>query len=136
MVLRKDAYLKYKNYNFEIKAMSKSLLYHGFGLKGVEYLKTEYREGTIYFHIKTSSKHLECSSCKGKEVIKKGKKERIFRTVSIGFKPVFMVAHIHRLQCKTCGLIRQEEIKYADKKNLYPSIKKIYTRDAGLHDNK
>jgi transposase len=101
--------------------MSKSLLYHGFGLKGVEYRKTEYRDGSIYFHIETDSKHLECSSCKSKKVVKKGKKERTFRTVSIGFKPVFMVAHIHRLECKECGVIRQEEIKYADKKKLIPT---------------
>ena len=100
--------------------MSKSLLYHGFGLKGVDYKKTEYREGSIYFHIETESKHLACSACGSKEVIKKGKKERTFRTVSIGFKPVFMVAHIHRLECKSCGLVRQEEIKYADKKKLTP----------------
>jgi len=100
--------------------MSKSLLYHGFGLKGVNYIKTEYKEGSIYFHIETASKHLSCSACGSTEVNKKGNKERTFRTVSIGFKPVFMVAHIHRLECKTCGLIRQEEIKYADKKKLIP----------------
>ena len=100
--------------------MSKSLLYHGFGIKGINYLKTEYKEGSIYFHIETASKELCCSECGSKDVIKKGNKERLFRTVSIGFKPVFMVAHIHRLNCKSCGIVRQEEIKYADKKKLIP----------------
>ncbi len=31
--------------------MSTGLLYHGFGLSDQEYLKTEYRNGTVIFHI-------------------------------------------------------------------------------------
>ena len=100
--------------------MSKSLLYHGFGLKDIEHIKTEYQGGSIIFHIRTTEAFLSCSGCGSKEVIKKGSVQRKFRTVPIGLKPVYIVGHIQRLECKTCGVIRQEKIKYADKKKLIP----------------
>ncbi len=31
--------------------MSTSILYHGFGVYGYKYVKTEYREGLLIFHI-------------------------------------------------------------------------------------
>jgi transposase len=97
---------------------SNSLLYHGFGLEGVDYLKTEYKGGSIYFHIKTKDSNLVCSNCGSNQVNKKGKVERQFQTYSIGPKPVYLMAHIQRLFCKECKKVLQEEIKFADKKNL------------------
>ena len=31
--------------------MSTSLLYHAFGARGIEYQRTEYREGGLYFFV-------------------------------------------------------------------------------------
>ena len=98
--------------------MSNSLLYHGFGLTDVDYLKTEYKGGAIYFHVKTKDEKLSCAACGGDNIIKKGVTERTFKTVPIGLKPVYIVGQIQRLECKSCSAILQEEIKYADKKNL------------------
>lgn len=98
--------------------MSNSLLYHGFGITDVDYLKTEYQGGAIYFHVKTKDEKLSCVSCGSQNVIKKGVNERTFKTLPIGLKPVYIVGQIQRLECKSCGAIQQEEIKYADKKNL------------------
>lgn len=100
--------------------MSNSLLYHGFGLRDMEYLKTEYKEGTITFHVRTKKEQQCCSSCGAKEVIKKGKVERTFRSVPIGLKPVFIAAHLHRLECKKCGALRLENIRFADQKKDIP----------------
>ncbi len=96
--------------------MYNSLLHHGFGLSNQEYLKTEYKKGDVYFHIKTKEEHLKCGNCKSFHVVKKGIIERVFRTVPIGFKPVFLVAKVQRLECKECGLIRQEKLNYVDEK--------------------
>jgi len=52
--------------------------------------------------------------------IKKGYSE----AQPIGNKLVYIKAKIQRLECKDCGAIRQEPIKYAD-------YKKSYTR--GFH---
>jgi transposase len=99
--------------------MSTSLLYHGFGLKHQEYLKTEYKAGHVYFHIKTKDSKLQCSNCSSFRVVKKGVVKRLFRTVPIGLKPVFLKASVQRLECKYCGLVRQERLKYVDEKKLY-----------------
>ena len=100
--------------------MSNSLLHHIFGLKNQEYLKTEYKKGAVYFHIRTNEEHLKCGHCESFNVVKKGVTERILRTVPVGLKPVFLVAKVQRLECKECGLIRQERLNYADKKKAIP----------------
>ena len=100
--------------------MSTSLLSHAFGLTDQQYLKTEYKEGTVIFHIRTKDSKLLCSSCGSHNVIKKGTVERLFRTLPIGLKPVYLLAHVQRLQCNDCGLIRQERLKYADEKKAIP----------------
>jgi hypothetical protein len=49
-----------------------SLLYHAFGLKDQEYLKTEYEGGNVIIHVQTKEEHLCCASCKSKDVVRKG----------------------------------------------------------------
>ena len=100
--------------------MSTSLLSHAFGLTDQQYLKTEYKEGTVIFHIRTKDSKLRCSSCGSRNVIKKGTVERLFRTLPIGLKPVYLLAHVQRLQCNDCGLTRQERLSYADEKKAIP----------------
>ena len=100
--------------------MSTSLLSHAFGLTDQQYLKTEYKGGTVIFHIKTKDSKLRCSSCASRNVIKKGTVERLFRTLPIGLKPVYLLAHVQRLQCNDCGLIRQERLSYAEEKKAIP----------------
>ncbi len=112
-----------------------SLLYHAFGLKDQDYLKTEYECGNVIIHIQTKADHLCCAGCKSKDVIRKGVVERRFRTVSIGLKPVFLHARIHRLECRTCGQTLQEEIKYADEKKVPPNLRVICCESAELNDD-
>lgn len=100
--------------------MSTSLLCHGFGLHDQEYLKTEYKDGIIIFHIQTKADKLKCSSCGSHKVIKKGSVTRMFRTLPIGLKPVYLKAKIQRLKCKACGCIRQEHIHFAEEKKVTP----------------
>jgi len=100
--------------------MSTSLLYHGFGLNDQEYLKTEYKEGSVIFHIQTKADKLKCRNCGSHKVIKKGFVTRTFRTIPIGLKPVYLKAKIQRLECKDCGCIRQERIVFADEKKAIP----------------
>ena len=100
--------------------MSTSLLYHGFGLTDQEYLKTEYSGSTVIFHIQTNGKRLRCSQCGSKKIIKRGSVQRDFRGVPIGLKPVVFRAKVQRLECKGCGAVQQEELKYADKKKVIP----------------
>ena len=101
--------------------MSSSLLYHAFGLRDQEYLKTEYKSGCIIFHIQTKSNALKCSCCGSKDVVRRGVIEREFRGRPIGLKPVVFHAYLQRLFCNSCDLVRQESVSYADKKKVSPN---------------
>jgi len=99
--------------------MSTSLMYHGFGLVGYKYLKTEYKKGCIYFHIQKDFSKLECPDCGSSNVIRRGTKMRTFKTVPIGKKSVFLVVKIQRVECLDCGCIKQEKLNFADPKKTY-----------------
>ena len=96
--------------------MSTSLLYHAFGVRDQDYIKTEYRDGAVVFHIKTRESKLKCSSCGSSHIRKKGVIPRDFRTYSIGLKPVYLHIEVQRLECLDCGLIRQEKLNFAEEK--------------------
>ncbi|MBV8233009.1 MAG: transposase family protein [Planctomycetaceae bacterium] len=70
--------------------MSTSLLYHGFGVRGYEYVRTEYPAGQIHFTIRQPRKALRCPACGSLEVRPHGTVERQFRTLPIGSQPVFV----------------------------------------------
>ena len=97
-----------------------SLLYHGFGIKDQDYIKTSYDGGEIVFHIRTKAEKLRCCDCGSSNVVMKGKQSRKFKTLSIGLKPVFLIADVQRLQCKDCGCIKQEKLSYVDEKKVIP----------------
>lgn len=86
--------------------MSASILYHAFGLVKVDYLKTEYVQGTIVFSIRLREKI--CARCQSRRVIQKGTKQRKIQTLPIGRKRVYFNLTVRRLQCRDCGAIAQE----------------------------
>lgn len=90
--------------------MSTSILYHGFGVIGYRYLKTEYKEGTIIFHIEKLREKQICADCGSRKVIKKGSITRQLRTLPIGKKKVFLLMHLHRLFCLFCGALKLEPL--------------------------
>ncbi len=86
--------------------MSQSLLYHAFGVReGYEYVRTEYRRGTVEFHLTVAPCLMVCPHCQGREIIRKGKRFRRIQTVPIGFKAVFLVPESPRGQCRGCGQV-------------------------------
>jgi transposase len=90
--------------------MSTSILYHGFGVCGYKYMKTEYRRGELVFHIKKSPWKQRCAGCGSRAVIKKGHFIRKIRTLPIGRKKVFLAVHLHRLYCRECGALKLEPL--------------------------
>jgi len=99
--------------------MSTSLLYHAFGATKHNYLKTEYREGAIYFHLETKPGKRRCVECGSRDVILSGRATYELRSLPIGQRPVFLVLHQHVLECKSCGAVRQEERILADPRKTY-----------------
>jgi len=100
--------------------MSTSLLYHAFGLTDQQFLKAEFKGGSVIFHIKTKDSKLRCGNCGSRKVLKSGTIDRLFRTLPIGSKHVYLFAKVQRLQCLDCGVTRQERLTYADEKKAIP----------------
>jgi transposase len=99
--------------------MTTSLLFHVFGLRDQELLRTDFKYSAVTVKVKTKEDKLQCSHCQSWRVIKSGTKERLFRGIPIGSRPVYIIFKVQRLECKQCGRIRQEKIKFAKPKALY-----------------
>ena len=48
--------------------MSTSLLYHGFGIRGYRYVRTEYVGGGVVFTIARDVKTCQCPACRSKNL--------------------------------------------------------------------
>jgi transposase len=99
--------------------MSTSLLTHAFGATGYHYVRTEYKFGQVIFDIQSGDHPLRCSKCGSTNVVRRGQKKRLFRTVPIGTKTVFLKLTIPRIGCQDCGLVRQVKITFADERRTY-----------------
>jgi transposase len=99
--------------------MSTSLLYHGFGIRGYRYVKTEYIKGGIVFEIAQEKKRCCCSACGSSEVTLQGKVTRQFRGLPIGRQQVRIVLPIPRVKCQRCGIVRQVPVSFAEPRRSY-----------------
>jgi transposase len=99
--------------------MSTSLLYHGFGIRGYRYVRTEYVEGGIVFTIEQDPKSCRCPACGGTNTVLKGGVERRFRGLPIGSRKVTFVFRVPRVKCRDCNVLRQTPIEFADPRRTY-----------------
>ena len=83
--------------------MSKSLLYHAFGVSKVEYISTKYEKGNVIFKTELSHKGLQCPCCYHMNFHFKGKRIRQFQMVSFGKKKCFLELIMHRIKCLNCN---------------------------------
>ena len=99
--------------------MSTSLLYHAFGIRGYDYVRTDYRGGQVTFTIAQDPEDCRCSACGSREVISRGQAERRFRSLPIGGRPTAVILPIPRVECRACGAVRQVEVPFADPRRSY-----------------
>ena len=83
--------------------MSTSMLYHAYGIKGVQYNSTQYKDGCVFYSAEMTEKEIPCPKYHCKESHFKGQKSRQFKMVPIGFKKCFLNLILHRLKCTGCG---------------------------------
>jgi hypothetical protein len=62
--------------------MSTSFLYHTFGIRGYEHVRTDYRGGATVFTIRQDPHECRCSACGSREVTHRGHAERHFVTLT------------------------------------------------------
>ncbi len=99
--------------------MSTSLLYHAFGVRGYHHVNAKFNKGAVIFTVNQDPTTLRCSHCNSPFVIKRGQKWRLFRTVPIGSRAVWVRLAIHRVHCLLCCLVRQVKIHFADPRRSY-----------------
>jgi transposase len=99
--------------------MSTSLLYHAFGIRGYDYVRTEYQDGQVIFTIAQDPDDCRCSACGSREVISRGHAERRFRSLPIGRRTTAVVLPIPRVECTACGRVRQVKVPFADPRRSY-----------------
>jgi transposase len=109
--------------------MSTSLLYHAFGLYGYNYVKTEYKGGRVLFTILQPPHTRRCPVCNTRQVLPHGVQERTFKAVPIGSKPVNIVLPIPRVECRSCKVIRQVPLNFADPRRGYTRAFERYALD-------
>ncbi len=99
--------------------MSTSLLYHGFGIRGYTYGRTEYEGGTVIFTICQERGDLRCAACGSRRVIRRGVQPRRFRSLPIGSRTVEIALEVPRVGCTDCGAVRQVPLDFADERRSY-----------------
>jgi transposase len=99
--------------------MSTSLLYRAFGIRGYQYVRTDYQGREVIFTISQNLETCCCSACGAREVRPRGRVERRFRALPIGSRPTTVVLFVPRVQCLVCGVVRQVENSFADPRRGY-----------------
>ena len=113
--------------------MSTSLLYHGFGIRGYRYVKTEYEASTVAFTVRQESNDLRCPACGSRRVIRRGVRRRRFRCLPIGSRPVQIVLDVPRTGCLDCGGVRQVAVGFADPRRSYTRAFQRYVIELSKH---
>jgi transposase len=113
--------------------MSTSLLYHAFGVRGYRYVNTDYGESAVTFTVEQPRECYRCPVCGSDDVLGRGQQIRRFRAVPIGRKPAFVVLAVPRVECRSCGAVRQVRIRFADPRVSYTRSFKRYALELSRH---
>jgi transposase len=113
--------------------MSTSLLYHGWGLRGYRELAIDFAAPGIHFRVEQKAETFRCAHCGSTRVTKAGVVPREFRSLPIGGKPVWIELSIQRLECATCGKIRQAQVGFAAEGHSYTHAFERYVLELGTH---
>ena len=113
--------------------MSTSLLYHAFGVRDYRYVRTEFKERGVIFHLEPKSESGRCAACGSEHVWRQGSVIRPFRTLPIGRRSVTLMAVIPRLRCHDCGLTRQATLGFAEPRRTYTKSFARYALELSRH---
>ena len=113
--------------------MSTSLLYHAFSIRGYEYVRTAYQDGQVIFTIDQESTTVRCEACGWRDVQPRGHAERRFGPLPIGRRATIIVFPIPRVACRTCGVVRQVKMGFADARRTYTKAFERYALELSRH---
>jgi transposase len=99
--------------------MSTSLLHQAFGVRGYEYVHTQYEGGEVVFTVRQDAKTCRCPACGSRNIRPKGEVQRRFRSLPIGSRATSVLFPIPRVACQGCGVVRQVKVNFADPRRSY-----------------
>ena len=99
--------------------MSTSLLYHEFGLRGYDYVRTIREGGVTTFVIHQRRERLTCSCCGTHDVERRGEVVRRFRLPPVGRRMIQVELAVARVRCAHCDVIRQVHVGFAEENRHY-----------------
>ena len=109
--------------------MSTSFLYHVFGIRGYQYVNTQYDGGEVIFRIRQRKIDYCCPECHSRQIVCKGSVERQFTAAPIVRKPVKIVLAVQRVLCLACESLRQVAVGFADPRRRYTRQFERYALD-------
>jgi transposase len=113
--------------------MSTNLLYHAFGLRGYQYLKSSFEGAQVTFHIRLARDQFRCSQCGDDNVWSQGSVARTLRTVPIGSKSTQIHLEVPRVFCFACQNTRQVKLHFAEPCKRYTRAFARYALDLSRH---
>jgi transposase len=99
--------------------MSQQDLYQVLSLQGYRVLRLERADKMLLLHIEPQPHRICCSECGSREVIRRGQKQRWFRHLPIGSACTWLIASLPRVECQSCGLVRQVSLGLAEPRYTY-----------------
>jgi transposase len=96
-------------------------------------VKTEYENGTVAFTVRQETDDLRCPACGSRRVIRRGVRQRRFRCLPIGSRPVQIVLDVPRVGCLDCGELRQVVLGFADPRRSYTRAFERYVLELSKH---
>jgi transposase len=99
--------------------MSTSLLHQAFGVRGYEYVRTQYEGGEVVFTVRQDAKTCRYPACGSRNIRPKGEVQRRFRSLPIGSRATSVLFPIPRVACQGCGVVRQVKVNFADPRRSY-----------------
>src|SRR6516162_7456933 len=70
-------------------------------------------------HHRSGPDDCRCSACGSRAVISRGHAQRHFLGLPIGSRKTTVVLPVPRVECRTCGLVRQVKVSFADPRRSY-----------------
>ena len=99
--------------------MSTRALYQVLGTQGYRVEKVQRDEGLVQMHLEPLPHRVCCPVCKGKNVIRRGEKARLFRNLPIGKNCTWLIVNLPRVECRDCEVVRQIDLGIADPMRTY-----------------
>jgi len=113
--------------------MSTSLLYHGFGIRGYRYVRTDFFEGEVMFTIEQERHTLRCPACGSQRLTAHGGERRLFRNLPIGSRRTHVLLQVPRVECHDCHKTRQVPIGFAEPRRRYTHAFERYALELSRH---